>query len=408
MRDILYLTHRIPLPPNRGDKIRSCHILQMLRDIAPVHLASFAENSEDHKAVALLDDMTASHKVVSRNPSPMGAALRALPKGEAISRTAFYDRHIAQYVRDKLDSGTIAAMVVFSGQMAQYIPENCPVPVWMDFVDMDSAKFKSYAQTASPAMRWLYAREAEKLHQIEMETARKVAMSSFVSEAEKNHFLKNSGQLPQHKIIALGNGIDTQYYNPAGLGTNIFKGKNGPHLVFTGQMDYPPNVDAVCWFAQDILPKIRQSLPDCAFHIVGRNPVKQVEALAAKSGVYVTGSVPDVRPYIASADAVVAPLRVARGVQNKVLEAMAMARPVFVSEQAAIGIEADDGAHFCIIKEQDNFAEKLVQHLQEKERMAVMGQSARQLMLSQYGWTAQLQPLHLWVANSLAGAIKAA
>src|SRR3546814_1547373 len=180
----------------------------------------------------------------------------------------------------------------------------------------------------------------------EADVARHVDASLFVSEAEAALFRGQSG-LGADKVRAVGNGIDTAWFDPALLLDRVGMGE-GPFAVFTGQMDYRPNIDAVRWFASDILPRVRARHPSARFAIVGRAPTAEVRALEKLSGVTVTGEVPDVRPWLAAADAVVAPLLLARGVQNKLLEAMAMARPVVASAAAATGIDAEPGEHLLV------------------------------------------------------------
>lgn len=393
MAEILFLVHRAPWPPDRGDRIRSWHMFEALAKLAPVHVAGLADNAEDaavarEKMAPLCKSLTIEVRKASRPVALVQAVLR----GEPVSNRLFRSAALARHVDDLVGSGGITHIVAFSGQMAQYIPDGWTGPVLMDFVDVDSAKFATYAeQDKSQPLNWVHAREAVKLGAFEAEVARKVDASLFVSEAEAALFRAQSG-LGADKVRAIENGIDTERFDPANQLEAVGIGE-GPLAVFTGQMDYRPNIDAVRWFAKDILPLIRQRHPQAGFAIVGRAPTDEVRALASLPGVTVTGEVPDVRPWLAAADAVVAPLLLARGVQNKLLEAMAMARPVVASTAAAEGIDATPGEHLLVADGANAMADAVCSLFDDKAAAAAMGQAARARMIARYGWDARLAPL---------------
>lgn len=393
MAEILFLVHRAPWPPDRGDRIRSWHMFEALAKLAPVHVAALADNAEDaavarEKMAPLCKSLTIEVRKASRPVALVQAVLR----GEPVSNRLFRSAALARHVDDLVGSGGITHIVAFSGQMAQYIPDGWTGPVLMDFVDVDSAKFATYAeQDKSQPLNWVHAREAVKLGAFEAEVARKVDASLFVSEAEAALFRAQSG-LGADKVRAIENGIDTERFDPANQLEAVGIGE-GPLAVFTGQMDYRPNIDAVRWFAKDILPLIRQRHPQAAFAIVGRAPTDEVRALASLPGLTVTGEVPDVRPWLAAADAVVAPLLLARGVQNKLLEAMAMARPVVASTAAAEGIDATPGEHLLVADGANAMADAVCSLFDDKAAAAAMGQAARARMIARYGWDARLAPL---------------
>ncbi|MEZ5710787.1 MAG: TIGR03087 family PEP-CTERM/XrtA system glycosyltransferase [Blastomonas sp.] len=406
--DILFLCHRIPFPPDRGDKIRSCHLLKALAEDHRVHVATFAENAEDRAAENTLADIATSHCLVDRNLSNGRAGALALLSGKPVSLAAFDSHAIRDYVAQVLRSHSIDTIVVFSGQMAQYVPEDFSGRFIMDFADVDSAKFESYAETAKGPMRAVYRREARMMASYERAIAVRADISSFVSEAEAALFRQRIGTAPA-RIEALGNGIDTEYYDPdlLDIAERPFV-SHGPHIVFTGQMDYPPNIEAVSSFAREVMPAIHGQLPDAQFHIVGRAPGDAVMALAALPGVHVTGAVADVRPWIGYADLVVAPLRTARGIQNKVLEAMAMGRTVIASAQAAEGIDARHDREFLVAASPADEAAKAIALLSDRARARDIGAAARMRMLTHYGWNAQLAPLKAWLREPRATMGKAA
>lgn len=393
MAEILFLVHRAPWPPDRGDRIRSWHMFEALAKLAPVHVATLADNAEDaavarEKMAPLCKSLTIEVRKASR---PVALA-QAVLRGEPVSNRLFRSAALARQVDDLVGSGGITHIVVFSGQMAQYIPADFSGPVLMDFVDVDSAKFATYAeQDKSQPLNWVHAREAVKLGAFEANVARKVDASLFVSEAEAVLFRTQSG-LGADKVRAVENGIDTERFDPANPLAAVGIGE-GPLAIFTGQMDYRPNIDAVRWFANDILPLIRQRHSETRFAIVGRAPTDEVRALATLPGVTVTGEVPDVRPWLAAADAVVAPLLLARGVQNKLLEAMAMARPVVASAAAAEGIDATPGKHLLVADNASAMADAVCSLFDDKAAAAAMGKAARARMIERYGWDARLAPL---------------
>lgn len=390
MREILFLAHRVPWPPDRGDKIRSFHILKKLQSIAPVHVGAFADDARDLEcAKAERADFASMHVEVRDKPNWF-SGLEALASGQSISQTAFGSRSMQAWVEQLLASNTISHVFVFSGQMAQYVPAAFDGRFIMDFVDVDSAKFESYAKEGNALMRWVYAREGKKLAQYEAEIATRADMNLLVSEPEAALFRSRTGAA---KVVALGNGIDTVFYDHKAAFKKLHPVFPNPLIVFTGQMDYRPNIEAVSDFARNALPTIRETHPETTFAIVGRNPTPAVVELSAMPGVQVTGAVDDVRSWIAGADVIVAPLRIARGIQNKVLEAMAMAKPVVASTAAAEGIDAVDGEHLLIATNVADEAAKVSALLADTEERLRIGQAARAHVMAHYGWDAQLAPL---------------
>jgi sugar transferase (PEP-CTERM/EpsH1 system associated) len=279
--------------------------------------------------------------------------------------------------------------------MAHFVPAlPSSTRFMMDFVDFDSAKYAAYGAEQGGPMGWINRREARLLFDFERRVAARADISIFVSEAEATMF-RNATGLSADAVRALENGVALDYFAPtagfAPLGS-AERGQ-GPLIVFTGQMDYRPNIEAVVSFARDSLPAIRAMHPDARFAIVGRDPTPAVQALATQPGIVVTGGVADVRGWLAAADVVVAPLRIARGIQNKVLEAMAMGRPVVASAQAAEGIDAEDGKHLLIAPDPAAEAEMVCALLDDPARAVRLGAAARLRMEQRYHWDATLAPL---------------
>ena len=388
MGDVLFLAHRVPYPPDRGDKIRSYHLLRHIAAHRRVHLVAFADDDADLGHDAALAALTATRTVVARAKGRGRATVEALLGRRPVSLTAFADRTLLRAVERVLTTEDIETIFVFSGQMAQYLPPagRAAARVVMDFVDMDSAKFAAYAQDARGPMRWIMRREARLLGAFERGIAARADASLFVSAAEAELFRAHGGR---GNILAVENGIDAARFDPAADFERVTA--EAPLIVFTGQMDYRPNVDAVVWFAEKVLPQVRQSAPAVRFAIVGRKPDPRVNALAVLPGVAVTGAVPDVRGWLAAASVVVAPLQLARGVQNKVLEAMAMARPVVASPAAAEGIDHDGTIR--VAGDATSFASAIAALLDDPASAAALGRRARARVVERYGWDARLAAL---------------
>jgi len=340
----LLLCHRIPHPPDRGDKIRSHHLLRYLAGRYRVHLGAFVDDPHDWSRADELARFTVARCL---RPLPRWRmAVRAglgLLRGEPLTVAAYRDPLMARWVDARLPEMDL--VVTFSSAMARFVEGRRPARLVHDFVDVDSEKWRAYAHRSRGPKAWLYRREAERLADFERRAARQAERVLFISPEEAALFCSRAGaDLP---IDHYPNGVDVDYFDPARDYPDPYPA-GGRQLVFTGVMDYPPNVDAVSWFAGEVFPALREAHPDLGFTIVGARPSEAVQALARRPGVTVTGRVPDVRPYLAHATAVVAPMRVARGVQNKVLEAMAMDRPVLTTRAGAEGLGEGVGAYIAI------------------------------------------------------------
>ncbi|WP_335339238.1 TIGR03087 family PEP-CTERM/XrtA system glycosyltransferase [Sphingorhabdus sp. M41] len=391
MGEILFLAHRVPWPPNRGDKIRSHHFLQKLMECASVHVACFADDeSERQEEWERKSELASCEIVVRKKPKWLGG-MEAILTGKPVSLTCFDSPEIRAHVARVIATQPIDCIFVFSGQMAQFIPADFGGRVVMDFGDVDSAKFESYADDGSGPMAWVNRREGRLLRAFEQEVAERADHSLFVSDAEAQLFRQRSG-LPHGRVKAVGNGIDLDFYGAPNVQPAGFE-DSGPMILFTGQMDYQPNVQAVQSFSTQVMPAILARFPDACFAIVGRSPTDRVKQLDGRNGTVVVGAVDDIRSWIMAADIVVAPLRIARGIQNKVLEAMAMAKPVVASGCAAEGIGAIDGEHFLIAQSVNNEAQLVCELLENPERARQLGKQAKQLIHAQYSWERQLAGL---------------
>lgn len=392
-RSLLFLCHRIPFPPDKGEKIRAFRILEHLARNFRVHLGFFVDDPNDMQHVDALKPYCAGLKAVPL--SPIVAKMRAiggLLTGQPLSVASFSNAAMQDWVRDVLKTDPPTVVFVYSSAMAQFVMDEPlgAARLIMDFVDVDSDKFRQYAKAARPPMSWVYAYEARKLLEFDRRVARKADASLLVSDAEAALF-RDLVPEAATRIHAVSNGIDCEFFSPLHEFPTPFK-TAGPHFVFTGTMDYRPNIDAVVWFAKEIFPTIRNKHPAATFTVVGAKPTPQVQNLAAQPNVFVTGRVADVRPYLAYADVVVGPLRMARGIQNKILEGMAMAKPVVTTAQGLEGITAVPGQHVLVADTAADFAAAALKAAEAGSR--VLGPAARALMESTYSWQGRLSPLN--------------
>ncbi|MDQ3189317.1 MAG: TIGR03087 family PEP-CTERM/XrtA system glycosyltransferase [Pseudomonadota bacterium] len=391
MEPILFLVHRIPFPPNKGDKIRSHHWLRRLAKNYCVHLATFIEEPVDDDYASELDTLCASHCVVQL--SPRLAKLRCVAgffTGEPLTVPYYRSAELRRWVEAAVVKNNIRKAVVFSGAMAQYVERLPGLHVVLDLVDVDSAKWTQYAERRAWPLSFIYRREGEKLLAFERIAAARAAATVFVTRGEADLFTRLAPECAD-RLQVIENGVDTGYFAPSDNHASPYAA-NEAAIVFTGAMDYWPNIDAVVWFAREVLPRLVRQKPEARFYIVGMSPSKSVSALAADPHVVVTGKVPDVRPYLQHAAAVVAPLRVARGIQNKVLEAMAMGRPVVVSSDAADGVSATRGIDFETAADAEEFCRKVLMVMRQ-ETARPMGERARARVVSAYSWERNLSAL---------------
>jgi sugar transferase (PEP-CTERM/EpsH1 system associated) len=343
MDGLLFLVHRIPYPPNKGDKIRSFHFLKHLSQIYRVHLGAFVDDPADWSVADEVRRYCVDACLVPLSPFRARVrSLRGFATGAPLSVPYFGSRRLGDWVGRVLRQPDVQRVLAFSSPMAQYVigkTTRTGVRSVLDFVDVDSDKWHQYAEKKSWPVSSVYAREARALLRYERGAAAAFDASVFVSRAEADLFRQLAPEEAE-KVTHVENGVDTDYFSPDRDYPDPYD-RGGPVLVFTGAMDYWANVDAVRWFATEVMPLLRERVSDVRFFIVGSRPTEEVVRLGREPGVVVTGAVDDVRPYLAHAQGAVAPLRIARGIQNKVLEAMAMATPVIASPQALDGLELE-------------------------------------------------------------------
>jgi sugar transferase (PEP-CTERM/EpsH1 system associated) len=378
LEPLLYLVHRLPYPPNKGDRIRSFHLLRYLSRNYRVHLGAFVDAPAEARQDEVLGSMCA--EVFTARLHPRWARLRSLTgllRGEALTVPYYRDARMQRWVDATVRANSIRRAVVFSSPMVQYAAAVPGLRLVADLCDVDSAKWTEYA----PRHRWplsaIYRREGRRLLAFERACALHCHACTFVTPAERELFARLAPESAA-RAHAVGSGVDPEFFLPLAGRPSPYAPGEAP-LVFTGAMDYWPNIDAVGWFAREVLPRLVAARPGLRFFIVGMNPAAEVRALAADPAVVVTGKVKDVRPYLQHAAVVVAPLRVARGIQYKVIEAMTMGRPVVVSESAARGLSVVAGRDFVCAPEQPAaFADAVLELLQrpDREELGARGRAA--------------------------------
>ena len=386
MANLLYLVHRLPYPPNKGDKVRSYHLLKHLVKRHRVFLGTFLDDPDDLQHIERLRGMCAGlHVARIRLPWAKLRSLAGLVRHEALSVAYYRDRAFKNWVQEVVAGQKIATTVVFSSAMAQYAPAG--IPSLVDFVDVDSAKWAEYAGSHRWPLSWVYRREGERLLAFERGVAKVARRSFFVTQNEVDLFNFLAPECTP-SVEAFCNGVDSEFFAPDAACANPFA-TGEQAVVFTGAMDYWPNVDGVGWFVSDILPILASRFPRLRVYLVGRSPVPAVLALASGQ-VVVTGTVPDVRPYLQYAAVVVAPLRVARGIQNKLLEAMAMSQPVVTVPSCARAIGATPGDGVFQAADAIQFAEATARLLDDSVSRQALGKQARLFVTQRFSWDAHL------------------
>lgn len=390
---VMFLTHRLPYPPNRGDRIRAYHMLEYLSQYCDLYLGSVADEGWSQEDLGALKRIC-KEVHVERLGSP-GRWVRAavgFALGKSVTQGAFHSPGLARVVenwtREPLDAAVFYCTSMWP--YSRYMKRPAARTI-VDLVDVDSQKWTDYAAVAKFPKKLLYQTEAVRIARLERDAVSRADAVCVVSEDEAKLF---SDLHPGRRAEAISNGVDHQYFSPDALEhSEVSKYRRGsPQLVFVGVLDYLPNVQGLQWFCAEVLPKLREAYPGLVLDVVGRRPAAEVMALQEKGGggcVRVVGEVPDVRPYVLAADMAIAPLQIARGIQNKVLEALACSKPVIATEQAATGIDCRDG--LLIARSVDDWM-LWMRQLVDPENHALRSRGAREEILKKYSWSAKLNP----------------
>jgi sugar transferase (PEP-CTERM/EpsH1 system associated) len=389
-RNLIFISHRIPWPLNKGEKIRGWNIITHLAHRFDVHLGCVVDEPTDMAHIDVLRQVCASVGAfpVHRGRQKLRALLRARP-GRPLMPDFYTAPALQAWVIATMARLPMDYVYIYSVAMGPYALHLRRPGLILDAQDIDSEKWAEYARKSTWPMRAVWAREARTLLAYERHAAAIADATFFVSEPEARHFTALAPETTA-RVDWVENGVDLNRFSPAFAAPSPYD-SSGPVLVFTGNMDYWPNADAVIWFADTVWPSLRQSWPTVQFWIVGANPTAQVRKLDALPGVHVTGRVADTRPYVAHASACVCPLRIARGIQNKLLEGMAMGRPVIATPAAFEGVRAQAGRDLLVADGADAFRAAIDAVLRGAH--AEMVHHARLAMEVGYAWPHVLQRL---------------
>jgi len=394
MQPLLYLVHRIPYPPNKGDKIRSYNILRYLSQFYDIYLGTFIDTAEDEQYQSKVKSFCKEAHFEKINPKINKIkSLTGFFTNQALSIPYYASSSMQKWVDKIIVKHDIKTALAFSSPVAQYIMDKDLHKI-MDFIDIDSDKWRQYSLSHKGIMSAIYAREAKYLYQYEKQISQKFDTSIFVSNKEAQHFksmLSKDKIEPLPQIQGVSNGIDVDFFNPDLDYQNPYP-KDKKILVFTGAMDYWANVDAVIWFAKEVFTPLYESDSNYQFYIVGSSPSDKVKSLSSIPGVTVTGRVEDIRAYLSHAHLAVAPLRIARGIQNKVLEAMAMNKVVIATNNAMEGI-IENKSIIENIKNTPQDQIKRIKQLMTKEEVNEIGKQSGSWIKDNYQWDSVLEPL---------------
>jgi polysaccharide biosynthesis protein PslH len=384
---VLYLCHRIPYPPNKGDKLRAFHQLKAISARHEVDLFTLADDVADLDYRSALSRYCHRVTVVRLNRSL--ARLRALPcllTRQPATLPYFYSAELAAEVRQTLLERSYDRIFLYCSAMAQYVEGVDRVPIIIDLVDVDSDKWRQYASVARFPLSLVYRREAKRLQEYEKGVCER-SSCVLVSTEREARLLRQIYNAQNLHVVH--NGVDAEYFKASVSPLDDAP----PTVTFVGDMSYFPNQEAVIYFARQVLPIIHQSVPNVRFLIVGRNPGRKVRRLQKIAGVEVTGSVPDVRTFLAKAQVSVAPFSIAAGIQNKILEAMASGLPVVATSRTLQGLCADVAA---VVEKGDctqELAAKTVRLLRDPQLGRNIGMEGRHRVTTDYNWERSLEQL---------------
>lgn len=388
---IFYICQRVPFPPDRGDKVTTFNEVRYLAGANEVHVFCLADGRADLENVNGLKEIVASVTAVPVNA--LRSKLRtfaALFGRTPLSVEAFNEPRLHAEIKARHAALKPDVMLTHSSNVGQYSAHFPDTPRIMHFADLDSLKWEQYAKRSAFPLSAIYALEHRRLLRYEREIARTFSHSLVITEAELRDFRR---LIPDVPVGVVGNGVDVEYFRPGGAT------KKTGCMIFTGVMDYFPNIDAVQWFCAEILPLVQAEVANARLVICGSRPAASVRRLARLSGVTVTGRVPDTRPYLDAAEVSIAPLRMARGLQNKVLEALSMGLPVVSSVATWKGTCLGLGEGILAADDAREFAQHIIRLLKDAQYRADMGRKARASVEANYSWKAQLQRLDEVIAK---------
>jgi sugar transferase (PEP-CTERM/EpsH1 system associated) len=373
----------VPFPPDRGDKITTWHMIERMSRAHEVHCVAFAHDDTDFAAAAHLTECgipTTPIRHDERRKKLLSLPLLATRKPLTLG---VYGSRSLQAEVDRL-AATSDLVYAFSSSMGAFFLPHPRLPRVMHIAELDSDKWTQYAKRQRFPMSWVYRREGRTLLEFERRLAPLANRNVLCTPLEERLFQE---RIPNARSLVLRNGVDLDRFHPAADG-----GEPG-HLVFTGVMNYYPNVEGCEFFVREVLPLVRREHPDVRLSIVGSHPTPAVSRLGREPGVRVTGFVEDTGVWLRRASIAVAPLRIARGIQNKVLEAMATALPVVGTSAATQGVAAEDGRDYLVRDDARSIAEAVAGLVDDPERARALGLRARAFVEEHYDWEVALAPL---------------
>jgi sugar transferase (PEP-CTERM/EpsH1 system associated) len=378
--NILYLCHRVPYPPNKGEKIRAFHQLAALGQEHQVDLFALDDGTEDAAGYPELERHC--RRVVVSRMDRRKARWRALPylaTRKPLTLPYFRSGELFKNIRGAFLQHNYDRIFVYCSAMFQYVEGLAGIPIIVDLVDVDSDKWKQYAERTAFPTRWVYRREAARLREYETMVCRR-ANCVVVTTAREAEVLQGISSGANTHVI--GNGVDAESFRPPAGGVV----RSQPTIVFTGEMSYFPNEEAVAYFATSVFPLVRGDIPEARFLIVGRDPTPRVKQLGTLPGVEVTGYVPDVRDYLAKARVAVAPFTIAAGIQNKVLEALASGLPVVATPKVLQGLSKPVAEIIRAGESPEALAAHVKEFLRDPQCAERVGIEGRRRVMSEYNW----------------------
>jgi sugar transferase (PEP-CTERM/EpsH1 system associated) len=391
---ILYVCHRLPFPPTRGGKIRPFNTIRHLSRTHDVTVASLAHSVAETIAGHGLAEHCGARIVERTYPVTRGLrAVARLPTAVPSTMGYFHAPRLARRIRNACATGGFDLIMVHSSSMAPYVLPATGTPKILDFGDMDSQKWLAYARFKPFPVSWGYYIEGRKLQRAETRLAAAFDVSTCTTRAELETLA--SFGTARH-LDWFPNGVDTEYFRSNGAAFDP------DTICFTGLMNYFPNEQSVLEFCRDTLPLVRAEHPAVRLKIVGADPAPRIRALARIPGVTVTGTVPDIRPHLGSAALSVAPLRIARGTQNKMLESMAMGVPVVATSLAARGVDAVPGEHLLTADRPRECADAILRLLRDRAYRDSLARAARARVESHHDWAASMRKLDAIIAACVA------
>lgn len=399
---ILILSQRVPFPPNKGEKLRTFHQLEYLkRSGFKISLLAPYENEEELEYFSTLETQYCEH-VITEKLAPKYLSLPiGLLTNKPLSVANFYNSNLQEKLDKLVISVNFDAIMCSASSLAEYVFLSKTLKTLhkqprliMDFMDLDSDKWKQYAQKSTFPMSFVYARENKLLSQFENKIAQHFDACIFITQSEINLFSKKAPSIKN--IHAIENGIDRTMFFPPEQQRQVVQ----PVFLFAGVMDYPPNIDAVMWFVQNVWQQVLKNWPDAKFFVAGMNPIEKIQQLEKLQGIEVTGFVEDIKPYFDQANIFVAPFRIARGVQNKILQAFACGLPVIATSMGAEGVRYQEGQDIMLADSPEAFIDNISLLIADNVLYNKLSQNALENIKYNYSWDSKLAPLRELISPS--------